>query len=141
VLPLFSGILDGVEAAHLLRVTHRDLKPENILCDEKSLPVVADFGIAHFEEDIIATAVKTPAGAKMANLSYSAPEQRMRGAAVDLRADIFALGLILNEMFTRSVPQGVGYATDCLCRLAVQLSGPARRKDDSTEPRGAVRHH
>jgi serine/threonine protein kinase len=112
VLPLFSKILDGVEAAHLLSVIHRDIKPENILYDPgtKTL-VVADFGIAHFEEEMIATAVKTGAFEKMANLRYSAPEQRTKGATVDLRVDIFALGLILNEMFTHSVPQGDGYAT------------------------------
>lgn len=112
VLALFSQILDGVEAAHLHGVFHRDIKPENILYDHKdSRIVVADFGIAHFEEDIIATAVETGATARMANLCYSAPEQRVKGATVNRRADIFALGLILNEMFTRSVPQGSGYAT------------------------------
>lgn len=112
VLPIFNQILDGLEAAHLLGVVHRDLKPENILYHpQQNQIVIADFGIAHFEEDIIATAVETEATARMANLRYSAPEQRTKGTAVDLRADIFALGLILNEMFTGSVPQGAGYAT------------------------------
>ena len=120
VLPLFSGILDGVEAAHLLGSTHRDLKPENILCDEKNVPVVAGFGIARFQTDILATTVETKPTAKMANLCYSAPEQRLRGAAVDRCADIFALGLILNEMFTHSVPQGVGYTT--IARVTSQFT-------------------
>lgn len=112
VLPMFSQILDGVEAGHLLGVFHRDLKPENILYDsEADLILIADFGIAHFEEEILATAVETKQGAKMANLGYSAPEQRMKGGQVDSRADIYALGLILNEMFTGHVPQGVGFAT------------------------------
>lgn len=111
-LPLFSQILDGIDAAHKLKVIHRDLKPENILYDSnKELMVIADFGIAHFEEDIIATQVETKLTAKMANLGYSAPEQRIRGAKVDHRSDIFALGLILNEMFTGAVPHGVGYKT------------------------------
>lgn len=44
VLPIFSQILDGVEAAHLQKVIHRDLKPENILFDDKSeMLVIADF--------------------------------------------------------------------------------------------------
>lgn len=105
-LPLFSQILDGVEAAHLLGVIHRDLKPENILYDpSRDRLVVADFGIAHFEEELLATAVATKAGERLANLSYSAPEQRTRGAKVDQRADIYALGLILNEMFTGGRPR------------------------------------
>lgn len=112
VLPLFGQILDGIDAAHKLGAFHRDLKPENILYDpEKNLLVIADFGIAHFEEDIIETKVETKMSAKMANLGYSAPEQRRKGGTVDLRADIFSLGLMLNEMFTGAVPHGTGYKT------------------------------
>lgn len=110
VLALFAQVLDGVEAAHKLDVWHRDLKPENVLWDESSL-VIADFGIAHFEEEAIYTAVETKVASRMANFMYSAPEQRARGASVDRRADIFSLGLILNEMFTHEVPQGAGYRT------------------------------
>lgn len=110
VLSLFSQILNGIEAAHKSGVIHRDLKPENILSDSNGEQlVVADFGIAHFEEEIIATTVSTKATTKLANLRYSAPEQRVPGAKVDHRADIFAVGLILNEMFTKEVPQGAGY--------------------------------
>jgi len=108
VLALFAQVLDGVEAAHKLDVWHRDLKPENILWDEGSL-LIADFGIAHFEEEALYTAVETKVASRMANFMYSAPEQRVRGAKVDRRADIYSLGLILNEMFTREVPQGAGY--------------------------------
>lgn len=110
IVRAFSQMLDGVEAAHLSRVWHRDLKPENVLWNEaeKAL-VVADFGIAHFEAEEIYTAVETKVASRMANFQYSAPEQRARGMTVDGRADIFSLGLILNEMFTGDVPQGSGY--------------------------------
>lgn len=108
VLPLFAQMLDGVDAAHKLNVWHRDLKPENILWDGQSL-IIADFGIAHFEAEAIYTAVETKVASRMANFMYSAPEQRARGATVDCRADVFSLGLMLNEMFTREVPQGAGY--------------------------------
>lgn len=110
VLPIFSEILDGVEAAHLKNVVHRDLKPENILIDRKgSRLVVADFGIAHFSEEELHTIVETDNRARLANFQYAAPEQRLRGQKVDLRADIYALGLILNEAFTGSIPLGTGY--------------------------------
>lgn len=110
VLPLFSRILDGVEAAHLKGVWHRDLKPENILCDpHQNQVVIADFGIAKFHEDELHTAVETSNRERLANFLYSAPEQRLRGKEVTNRADIYALGLILNEMFTGEVPQGAGY--------------------------------
>lgn len=112
ILPFLSQMLDGVEAAHLCNVWHRDLKPENILYDTANkILIIADFGIAHFEEEMLVTTVETKPASRMANISYSAPEQRKRGAKVDQRADIYALGLILNEMFTGDVPQGAGYKT------------------------------
>lgn len=107
VLPYFVKILDGVEAAHLHDVWHRDLKPENILFStENDTLVIADFGIAHFEEEELLTAVETKNNERLANFLYSAPEQRVRGQQVDGKADIYALGLVLNEMFTGSVPLG-----------------------------------
>ncbi|MCW2986942.1 MAG: serine/threonine protein kinase [Conexibacter sp.] len=110
VIPLFSTLLDGVEAAHLLGVVHRDIKPENVLYDlsERAL-VVTDFGVAHFEDEERFTMVETRPGTRLANFQYAAPEQRERGGKVDQRADIYALGLILNEMFTGVVPHGTGY--------------------------------
>lgn len=112
VLSKFSQILDGVEASHLHGVWHRDLKPENILYDDsKDLLVVADFGIAHFAEAELATLVITKPNARLANFQYAAPEQRIKESNVDHRSDIYALGLILNEMFTGEIIQGTGYKT------------------------------
>jgi serine/threonine protein kinase len=111
ILPIFSQILDGVEAAHLKNVWHRDLKPENVLYDASSQTLlVADFGIVHFGEEELYTLVETKAHERLANFQYAAPEQRARGKIVDHRADIFATGLILNEMFTGHIIQGEGYA-------------------------------
>lgn len=112
VLPYFSQILDGVEAAHLKGIWHRDLKPENVLFDPSSATfVIADFGIAQFGEDELHTLVETRPHDRLANFQYSAPEQRARSGKVDHRADIFALGLILNEIFTKELLQGSGHKT------------------------------
>ncbi len=110
ILPIFSQILDGVEDAHLHGVWHRDLKPENILCSPSANAlVVADFGIAHFEEEELLTAVETKPGERLANFLYAAPEQKIRGKSADSRADVYALGLMLHEMFTGDVPLGTGH--------------------------------
>ena len=110
-LKLFSQILDGVEAAHLQGVIHRDLKPENVLYDPATgIVAIADFGIAHFTEDLLITTVKTGPADRFANFQYAAPEQRRAGAQITETADIFALGLILNELFTSVVPHGSEYA-------------------------------
>jgi serine/threonine protein kinase len=111
-IDLFSKILDGVEAAHRLSVVHRDLKPENILYRKNGQElVVADFGIARFEEDELFTAVETKDGSRLANFQYAAPEQRSRGRSVDARADIYALGLILNELYTGELAHGTSFKT------------------------------
>ena len=109
VLPIYCGILDGVEAAHLFGATHRDIKPENVLVDAKGVPAVADFGIASFTKDILHTLVETKPATRLANFEYAAPEQRSRGKQVGKTADIYALGLMLNEMFTGTVPHGTNY--------------------------------
>lgn len=110
VLVFFSQILNGIEAAHLQSVWHRDMKPENILYDEENDQLlVADFGIAHFAEEVLQTLVETSPQERLANFQYAAPEQRSKGRVVDHLADIYALGLILNELFTNEVPQGSGY--------------------------------
>ena len=108
---IFARLLDGVEAAHLLGAVHRDIKPENFLSDGNGLLVLADFGIAQFNEEDLITAVETKDADRLANFQYAAPEQRTRGREVDYRADIYALGLMLNEMFTGEIPQGTGYRT------------------------------
>ncbi len=111
-LSYFAQLLDGIEAAHLQKVVHRDLKPENVLYNSGTgILSIADFGIARFEEDELFTAVETKDDTRLANFQYAAPEQRGRGLPVDYHADIYALGLILNEMFTGEVPYGTGYKT------------------------------
>jgi len=62
----------------------------------------------------------TAPNTRLANFLYAAPEQRSRDSSVDHRADIYALGLMLNEMFTRQVPQGTEYKT--ISRVASDFS-------------------
>ncbi len=107
---IFLNILAGLEFAHNNNAFHRDIKPENILLRTGSNEaVIADFGIAHFcFEDLIAT-VETKITDRLANFKYAAPEQKSQNQIVDGRADVFACGLILNEMFTKQVVSGTRY--------------------------------
>ncbi len=112
VLNIFEKILDGVEAAHLQGVVHRDLKPENVLTDPTSgLVAIADFGIASFTEQLLVTSVETGPTQRLANFQYAAPEQRLVGRTATKAADIYALGLMLNEMFTGQIPHGTDFRT------------------------------
>ena len=107
---IFIGIMSGLQFAHSNKVVHRDIKPENILFLKNSNdPVIADFGIAHFSEEQLATAIETKSSERMGNFQYAAPEQRKRGVEVGPTADLYAAALILNEMFTKEVPFAANY--------------------------------
>jgi serine/threonine protein kinase len=112
VLKYFYQILDGVETAHSQGVIHRDLKPENIFyaADSDRL-LIADFGTAYFAEEDLCGTVPVKAHAPLAIFPYAAPEQRTPGSKVTNQADIYAIGLILNEMFTGEVPFGTKFKT------------------------------
>ena len=110
IFEIFVQLLQGLKYAHNRGVFHRDLKPENILFfDESNKAVLADFGIAHFSSDEMITVVKTKQNSRMANFQYAAPEQREKGRKIDGRADMYALGLMLNEMFTGQLVAGNNY--------------------------------
>ena len=83
----------GIAAAHGKGVLHRDLKPANIMIDSSGQVLVMDFGLAGIASQIQGAEIRhgTPA--------YMAPEQ-LSGAEVTVRSDIYALGLVLYEMFT-----------------------------------------
>ncbi len=117
-LELFSAICDGVAAAHRRGVIHRDLKPSNILVDAEGTPRVLDFGLARDAAPGRATGAgcsRTAEGVFHGTLAYAAPEQVSgRPDAVDVRADVYALGAILYELLTGApahpAPEGPGVA-------------------------------
>src|SRR5256885_11124898 len=87
----------GLAAAHDRGVIHRDLKPQNIMINKRGDVVIMDFGLAAIADQLTGAEVRngTPA--------YMAPEQ-LRGDGVTHRSDIYALGLVLYELFTGKRP-------------------------------------
>ncbi len=99
-------IASALEAAHDMGLVHRDVKPENILLDAKGKALLTDFGIAREamflrRPGVVQTLAAT--GLPVGTPEYMAPEQ-LRGGAVDQRADIYGLGVVLYEMLTGTVP-------------------------------------
>jgi len=98
-IPIAKQVCEGLAGAHELGVIHRDLKPQNIMIDEKGNAKVMDFGIARSVE----AAGVTQTGVMIGTPDYMSPEQA-EGEKADQRSDIYALGVILYEMVTGSVP-------------------------------------
>jgi TolB-like protein/Tfp pilus assembly protein PilF/predicted Ser/Thr protein kinase len=98
-LSIAKQVCEGLMEAHRLGVVHRDLKPQNIMVDEKGDVKIMDFGIARSVE---APGV-TQTGVMIGTPDYISPEQA-EGEVADQRSDIYALGVILYEMVTGSVP-------------------------------------
>lgn len=95
--------LSGLAAVHAAGVLHRDLKPANIMLEPSPGPVdrvvLIDFGFATFES----AGQLTLKGTVVGSLTYMAPE-RLRGEAPDLRADLYAIGVIMFELLTGVPP-------------------------------------
>jgi len=92
-LEIARKICAGLAAAHDKGVLHRDLKPANVMLDGRGNALIADFGLAAIGGQVQASEIRhgTPA--------YMAPEQ-LTGKEVTVKSDIYALGLLLYEIFT-----------------------------------------
>jgi WD40 repeat protein/serine/threonine protein kinase len=103
---LVARVCDAVQHAHDQGVIHRDLKPANILVEETGQPKVLDFGVAHATDaDLLTTAGLTQTGQLLGTPSYMSPEQMTADpAAIDHRADVYALGVILFELAAHRLP-------------------------------------
>ncbi len=142
IVEVFAPLLSAVRAAHDIGVVHRDLKPENVMLLPKSAGAAVsvkllDFGIAKIRDeqpgvvqlqaglgnkDNLATAV----GAIMGTPAYMAPEQIKNSSAVDQRADIYAIGIMLYEALAGQRPFSGGSAGELLgAHLYMQATPPS----------------
>src|SRR5262249_46207380 len=141
-LRIAAALCDALHYAHSKDIVHRDIKPENILFDGEQ-PKLADLGLAKIAGEALQTGENRPMG----TYAYEAPEQLKNAAAVDHRADLYALGIVLYEMLTGERPgpsyrpasekANMGPEIDAVLRQALQQD-PANRIESAEDMRARI---
>src|SRR5688572_13272205 len=114
---IIAQVCEALDFAHAQGIVHRDIKPSNILMDAEGNAFVADFGIATILGN---TLHLTQTGAFLASPGYCSPEQ-LTGGTVGSHSDLYAVGMILYEMATGTVPF---HLDGSLASLRKRVDGP-----------------
>lgn len=132
VIRLVTGICNGLEHAHAAGILHRDIKPSNILLDLNAQPKIGDFGLARPIDRKIEEGEEifgTP--------HYTAPEVVNAPHTVDVRADIFSVGVLLHELLTAKLPAEDPRPASTIVRCDPRFDTIIRR---ATQPAPASRY-
>ncbi|MBK8480549.1 MAG: protein kinase [Proteobacteria bacterium] len=127
---------EAVHAAHQQSIIHRDIKPENIFLlarhSRRDFVKVLDFGIAKIL-DLEDRSVTTP-GLVPGTPEYMSPEQA-RGEKLDARSDVYAMGVVLYELLTGTVPfKGASAIATMMSHVQDPVEAPSRRRPDLEIP-------
>lgn len=127
VVEVLRALLSALAYAHQRGIVHRDVKAENVLFDNADRPVLADFGIALHSRGLGGRI--TGAGMALGSAATMAPEQA-RGDVVDLRADLYAVGVVAYELLTGRLPFD---GKDALALAVMHANDPIPRLPSSKQ--------
>jgi serine/threonine protein kinase/Tfp pilus assembly protein PilF len=125
VFDWISQTAEGVLEAHKKGIIHRDIKSENLVLTKDGRVKIMDFGLAMFKEEKVEESSGTPA--------YMSPEQ-VKGEEIDLRTDIFSLGVVFYELLTSQLPFQGFYYHDTVFSILNEEPEPIRKyREDASE--------
>jgi WD40 repeat protein/tRNA A-37 threonylcarbamoyl transferase component Bud32 len=139
-LDLFAQVCDAVHHGHQKGIIHRDLKPSNILVDSSGQPKIIDFGVARStDSDLAVTTLQTDVGQLIGTLQYMSPEQCDADPHdLDIRSDVYALGVVLYELLCDELPYDVSKAAIYEAAKVIREATPAKPSTLNRTLRGDV---
>ncbi|HET9955945.1 MAG TPA: serine/threonine-protein kinase [Polyangiaceae bacterium] len=129
ILPIASQLLAGLIAAHQAGIVHRDLKPDNVFLVRQTdgagdFVKLLDFGISKFNTGVGMSPTLTRTGTVLGTPYYMSPEQASGGKSIDHRVDIYAVGVILYEALTGTVPFQAETFNELLFKIVLEHARP-----------------
>ena len=121
---IIEQVFSGLGAAHREGIIHRDLKPSNIMQDATGRVVIMDFGLARS----IASDGMTRTGMMVGTMEYMSPEQG-HAKDLDVRSDVFTVGLIFYELLTGKMPYQAESAVASLLKRTHERAAPVSSHD------------
>jgi tetratricopeptide (TPR) repeat protein len=135
---LMIKVCEAVHHAHQRGIIHRDLKPGNILVDESGQPKILDFGVARVTDSDTQATRQTDVGQLIGTLAYMSPEQVLADPLeLDVRSDVYALGIILYELLSGRLPYTISRQIHEAAR-AIREEEPARLSSINRTYRGDI---
>ena len=134
VLEVGLQVAEALDEAHGRGIVHRDIKSANLMRTDRGVVKVLDFGLAKFlgpdvaRTDGLTQPKVTTAGMVVGTVAYMAPEQAL-GHAVDHRADLFSLGIVLYELSTGRMPFAGTTSMEIIDRILHDTPPPPSRFD------------
>lgn len=125
-------LASALAAAQRFKVVHRDIKPENVMVQPDGAVKLVDLGIA--KADNLGESLKTMSRSILGTPVYISPEQSLSAADVDLRADVYSLGIVYFEMVAGRTPYPGLAPIDMLVRLLSEEPTPPVRSVEPSVP-------